>query len=84
MHDICSIAAEFLDPGALRRQVIGSVPDRDGAYRVKLPGHSEFSPERVQVLGHDPEEAGAKQQRTHPTSAVLRLRFARQDVALCH
>src|SRR5450755_635693 len=75
MDDIGGVAAAFLDRRALRGDVGGAVPDRDAPDRVVITRHAELGPERIQEVGHDPEEAGAEifvyrgqqhQQRRHP------------------
>ncbi len=47
MHHICGGATAFLDVGVWRGLVVSPVSDRDGADRVVVTRHLEFSAERI-------------------------------------
>jgi hypothetical protein len=52
VHDLRGIPAEFLDPGALRRQIIRFVADGDRADGGVFEGNREFGAERVTSSSH--------------------------------
>ena len=67
VHDLRGIPAEFLDPGALRRQIIRFVADGDRADGGVVGGNREFGAERAQFAqptpGAEPCQGGASQAR---------------------